>query len=143
MFLFLFSSSLLDLTLHPECFEVQQICFSCLMVYFDETDVLAFVWFFFFATFIWSFLLLMFPSDILLIDLSLTYHVLVCCFLLSVFRSRFLSFLFLIFWYMLGLLGEYNVRTHRELKRQKRKKKVMMKEVMKETVLVIGMFEYE
>ena len=44
---------------------------------------------------------------------------------------------------MLGLLGEYNVRTHRELKRQKRKKKVMMKEVMKETVLVIGMFEYE
>ena len=47
MFLFLFSSSLLDLTLHPECFEVEQICFSCLMVYFDETDVLAFIWVFF------------------------------------------------------------------------------------------------
>ena len=114
MFLFLYSSLLLYLTLHPECFEVEQICFSCLMVYFDEIDVFAFVWFLF-ATFVWSFICLMFPSNVLLIFLSHTYHVLVCCFLLLVFQSCFLAFLFLLFRYMLGLLGEYNVRTHREL----------------------------
>ena len=96
MFLFLYSSLLLYLTLHPGCFEVGQICFSCQMVY------LVFVWFLF-ATFVWPFLRLMFPSDVLLIDLSRTYHVLVCCFL-SVFQSRFLAFLFLLFQYMLRLV---------------------------------------
>ena len=58
----------------------------------------------------------MFPSDILWVYLSHTYHVLVCCFLLSMFYSLFLAFLFLYFRYMLGFLGEYNVRTHRELR---------------------------
>ena len=33
MFLFLYISSLLYLTLHLECFEVEQICFSFLMVH--------------------------------------------------------------------------------------------------------------
>ena len=61
------------------------------------------------AFFIWPFLRLMFPSDVLLIFLSHTYFVLVCCFLLLVFQSLFLAFLFLLFRYMLGLLGEYNV----------------------------------
>ena len=111
MFLFLYSSLLLYLTLHPECFEVEQICFSCLMVYFNETGVLAFVRVLF-ANFVWSFLRLMFSSDVLFIYLSHTYHALACCFLLSVFQYRFLAFLFLLFWYMLGLLGEYDVQTH-------------------------------
>ena len=121
MFLFLYSSLLLYLTLHPECFEVEQIlyiiiiekknCFSCLMVYFNETGVLAFVRVLF-ATFVWPFLRLMFSSDVLFIYLSHTYHALACCFLLSVFQYRFLAFLFLLFWYVLGLLGEYDVQTH-------------------------------
>ena len=51
IFLFLYSSSLLYLTRHPECFEVEQICFSCLTVYFHEIDVLAFFWLLF-ATFV-------------------------------------------------------------------------------------------
>ena len=62
--------------------------------------------------FVRPFLRLMLLSDVLLIYLSHTYHVLVCCFLLSVFQFCFLAFLFLLFRYMLGLLGEYNVRTH-------------------------------
>ena len=37
----------LYLTLHPECYEVEQICFSCLMAYFDKIDIIAFVWFLF------------------------------------------------------------------------------------------------
>ena len=57
----------------------------------------------------------MFLSDVLLIFLSHTYHVLVCCFLLLLFQSHFLAFLFLLFRYMLGFIGEYNVWTHREL----------------------------
>ena len=114
MLLFRYSSSRLYLTLHSECFKIKQICFSCLTVYFDTIDVSAFVWFLF-ATFVWPFLRLMFQLDVLLIYLSHTYHVLVCCFLLSVFQSCFLAFLFLLFRYMLGLLGEYNIRTHREL----------------------------
>ena len=105
MFLFLCSSGLLHLILHSECFEMGQICFSCLMVYFDEIDVLVFVWFLF-STFIWHFLCLIFPSDVLLIYLSHTHHVLVCYFLLSVFQSRFLALLFLLIRYMLGLPGE-------------------------------------
>ena len=68
-----------------------------------------------FATFVWPFLRLVFPSDDLLIFLSHTYRVLVWCFRLLPFQSCFLAFPFLLFWYMLGLLGEYNVRTHREL----------------------------
>ena len=72
MFSFLYSSSLLYLTLHLECFEVKQICFSFLVVYFAETDVFAFIGFLF-TTFVWPFLRLMFPSDVLLIFLSHTY----------------------------------------------------------------------
>ena len=41
MILFLYSSSLLYLTLRLECFEVEQICFSFLMVYFVKIDVFA------------------------------------------------------------------------------------------------------
>ena len=114
MILFLYSSLLLYLILHPECFKVEQICFSYLMVYFDEIDVLACVWFLL-AIFVCPFLCLTFPSDVLVIYLSHTYHILVWCFLLSVFQSRFLALLFPSFRYMLGLLGKYNVRTHREL----------------------------
>ena len=113
-FFFFIVLHLLYLRLYPACFEVEQSCFSCLMVHFDEIDVLAFVWFLF-ATSVLSFLHLTFPSDVLLIYLSHTYHFLVCCFLFSVFQSHFLAFLFLLFWYMLGLPGEYNVWTHREL----------------------------
>ena len=65
MILFLYSFSLLYLILHPKCFEVEQICFSRLMLYFDEIDVLAFAWFllaifvcpyFFFFGICWDFL---------------------------------------------------------------------------------------
>ena len=87
MFFFLYISGLLYLTLHPECFKSEEICFSCLMVYFEETDVFGFVWFLF-ATFVWPFLRLMFRSDVLSVFLSRTYHVLVYCFLLLVFQSR-------------------------------------------------------
>ena len=73
MFLLLYSCLLLYLTLHPEYFEVEQICFSCLMVYFDKIDVFTFVWFLF-STFVWRFHCLMFPSDVLLIFLPHTYH---------------------------------------------------------------------
>ena len=67
-------------------------------------------------TFVWVLLRLMFPSDVLLIFLSHSYSVLVCCcFLLLVFQSRFLALLFILFQYMLGLLVEYNVQTHWEL----------------------------
>ena len=71
MFLFLYSSSLLYLALYPECFEVEQICLSFLMVYFNEIDVFVFVGFLF-AAFVWPFLRLMFPSDVSLIFLSHT-----------------------------------------------------------------------
>ena len=84
------------------------------MVYFIEMDVSAFVGFLL-ARFVWSFLRLMFPSDVLLIFLSNTYLVLVCCFLRLEFQSRFLVSIFPLFRYMLGLLGEYKVRNHREL----------------------------
>ena len=72
MFSFLYISSLLYLTLRLECFQVKQICFSFLMVYFVQVDVFAFIGFLF-ATFVWPFLCLMFPSDVLLIFLSHTY----------------------------------------------------------------------
>ena len=55
MFSFLYSSSLLYLTLRLECFQVKQICFSFLMVYFVQVDVFAVIGFLF-ATFVWPFL---------------------------------------------------------------------------------------
>ena len=90
MFLFLYSFSLLYLTLHLECFEVNQICFSFVMVYFVEIDVFAFFRFLF-ATFVWPFLCLIFPSDVLLIFFSHMYLVLVCCFRLLVFQVSLFS----------------------------------------------------
>ena len=103
MVLFLYSSSLLYLTIHLECFEVEQICFSFPVVYFVKINVFMFVGFLI-ATFVWPFLHLMFLSDILIIFRSHAYLVLVCCFLCLAFQSCFLAFLFLLFWYKLRLL---------------------------------------
>ena len=58
-----------SLSIHLECLEMKQMCFSFLMVYFVNIDVLAFIGFLL-ATFVWPFLRLMIPSDFLLILLS-------------------------------------------------------------------------
>ena len=89
-----------SLSIHLECLEMKQMCFSFLMVYFVNIDVLAFIGFLL-ATFVWPFLRLMIPSDFLLILLSHSY--------------RILSLLFLLFRYMLGLFGEFIVQRQREL----------------------------